>query len=245
MRRAALESSATDANSGFARRSLEIDGPVDEAQAKEILRGLGFSTPPSVVCANQDNVRRAFEKLSHPVVLKVLDASIIHKTEVDGVHVDIGTVEQLEVALAAIDDIGDSRECRRYLVEEMADPGIDLILGAKNDPVFGPTVLLGLGGTAVEALGDVVLRLAPVSRLEAGSMLSDLRCAELLDGWRGADPIDKNALIDGLVCLSRLIDENPVISVIDLNPVRVNASGAIVLDAYIECAGPDLPASGS
>jgi len=232
--RAALQAAAAESISQYKAGPIEVEGPVDEAEAKEILRDYGFLTPAGVVCRDHDEVRQAFKTLAAPAVLKVLDAGIAHKTEVGGVHLDIVTPEQLEIALAAIDDIGGSGEARRYLLEDMAIPGVDLILGAKNDAVFGPTVLLGLGGTAAEALGDVVLRLAPVTPSEARSMLPELRCKKLLDSWRGANAVDKDAVVEGIVRLSHLIAQNPHISEMDLNPVRADARGAVVLDALIQ-----------
>ena len=211
--------------------------PVDEAQAKELLSGFGFVIPNGCVCHDHNQVRDALDELSKPVVMKVLDTDIAHKTDVGGVHLDISTEEQLNNALATIDQIAGGSKSRRYLVEEMAPPGIDLILGGKNDAVFGPVIILGLGGIAAEALDDVVMRLAPISESEAGEMIAELSCAKLLDGWRGAEPVDKEALIECLVSLSHLIDQNRQIDEMDLNPVRANANGVIILDALIQIDG--------
>lgn len=212
----------------------EPSSPVDEMQAKEFLRDLGFVVPDAHACHDHDQARQALEELPKPIVVKVLDAGITHKTDVGGVHLDIATDSQLQDALTAIDQIGGDSSNRRYLLEEMAPPGVDLILGARNDDVFGPVVLVGMGGIAAEAVHDVVMRLAPITPYEAREMISELQCADLLDGWRGTEPVDKDALVENLVNLGLLINTNRWISEMDLNPVRVNACGAIVLDAFIE-----------
>jgi acetyltransferase len=235
--RATLERLARDPAPDRAMVMPTQSTPVDEAQAKELLSGFGFAIPNSRVCDDHNQVRGAFGELTKPVVMKLLDAEIAHKTDVGGVHLDISTGDQLNNALATIDQIAGGSNSRRYLVEEMAPPGIDLILGGKNDAVFGPVIMLGLGGIAAEALDDVVMRLAPISVSEASDMIAELRCAKLLDGWRGAAPVDKEALVETLVSLSCLIDQNRQIVEMDLNPVRANADGVMILDALIQIEG--------
>ena len=133
----------------------------DEAEAKDILNLIGIPAPKSYVCAEHKELKEAFDKLSKPCVLKVLSKTIKHKTEAGGVILNIGSESQLLDAIRRIDRIPGTD--KRYFIEEMAKPGIDIIIGAVNDPSFGPVVLAGLGGTAAEALGDVVMRLAPLS----------------------------------------------------------------------------------
>jgi acyl-CoA synthetase (NDP forming) len=94
--------------------------------------------------------------------------------------------------------------------------------------------MLGMGGTAAEAIGDIVTRVAPITRVEALEMIGQLRCSELLDGWRGDEPADKDSLAACLVNLGALISHNPEISEMDLNPVRVYPKGVLVLDALIQ-----------
>ena len=121
-------------------------GPLDEAQGKAILQQINIPVPKSVVCKTHDDARKAFAKLNKPVTVKVLSAEILHKTEVGGVHLNIRDDEGLMTALNSIDKIDFQGELA-YLVEEMAATGLDLIVGGLRDPVFGPTLLLGMGGT--------------------------------------------------------------------------------------------------
>lgn len=175
----------------------------------------------------------AFESLGKPIVVKVLDANIAHKTEVGGVHLNVSTLERLHAALAAIDAIPGDRQGRGYLLEEMAPRGVDLIVGAKRDASFGATVLVGLGGTEAEALNDVSIRLAPLTRLDAHEMLNELRGSALLDGWRGAPAVDREAIVDALLAVGALMAAQPALKELDINPLRAGPHGVLALDALM------------
>jgi acetyltransferase len=185
------------------------------------------------VCADRAAARAAIAKLGAPVVVKVLDAAITHKTEVGGVQVNVRDDAALNAALDAIDRIPGKH---RYLVEEQARPGIELIVGGLNDPSYGPSVLVGLGGIAAEALGDVAMRLAPLSAAEAEDMIDELRGKKLLDGFRGAPPVNRAALVEAIVAVGRLMAAHPEIRELDLNPVRAYPDGVLALDAVVVVA---------
>ena len=135
-------------------------------------------------------------------------------------------------ALDALDGIPLKGE-RRYLVEQMAGPGVELIAGAVRDPSFGPVVMVGLGGVAAEAMRDSAVRLAPITEFDALEMLDELRGKALLDGFRGAPAADRAAIAQVLVALSQLMLDAPGIAEIDVNPLRAGPAGAIALDALI------------
>jgi acyl-CoA synthetase (NDP forming) len=213
---------------------VNANSPMDEAASKSFIASYGFSSPSRCVCKTRKATENAFRMLTAPVVVKVLDTSIQHKTEVGGVHINIRTRAELSDALDVIDRIEGDNSQRSYLVEEMAGPAIEMIMGATNNKCFGPVIMLGMGGTAAEAIGDIVTRAAPITRLEALEMIAQLRCSELLDGWRGEEPADKDSLADCLVNLGVLISRNFEISELDLNPVRVYPEGVLVLDALIQ-----------
>ena len=120
----------------------------------------------------------------------------------------------------------------------MAAPGVELIVGLRRDPQFGPAVLVGLGGTLAEVLDDVAIRLAPLDMTAADAMLDDLRAARLLQGVRGRLPIDRGALASMLVALGRLGVERPDVLEVDLNPVIASATGALAVDALVVLEGP-------
>jgi acyl-CoA synthetase (NDP forming) len=223
--RRATEKVTTIASSNTAARAK------DEVAAKTLLREYGLRSPRSVGCDTQQHARESFAQLQKPVVVKVLDTLIAHKTEVGGVYLNVRSDAELTSALDGIDAIPGDRAERRYLLEEMAGKGIDLILGAKRDASFGPTVMIGLGGIEAEALKDVSIRIAPLTRLDAIEMLSELRGSVLLDGWRGAPPANRNAIVDAILSVSTLICSQTALLELDINPLRADTNGVTALDA--------------
>ncbi|MCC6202468.1 MAG: acetate--CoA ligase family protein [Gammaproteobacteria bacterium] len=207
-------------------------GALDEATAKDLLRQAGLSVPNFIACRDRSQARAALARLAKPVAVKVLDAAILHKTEVGGVHLNVRDEAQLEAALDRIDAIA-PRGPRAYLLEEMATAGVDLILGAVRDPVFGPTVLLGMGGVTAEALKDVTLRLAPLTGADAREMLGEMKASVLLDGWRGSPAVARDALVDAILAVAELLDAHPEIAELDINPLRAMPQGALALDALM------------
>lgn len=207
-------------------------GPLDEAAAKDLLEEIGLRTPNRRVCATREEARTAWSELGERTVVKVLDDAITHKSEVGGVHVGVSSPGALEQALDAIDSLSVDGHAR-YLVEEMAAPGIELILGGTRDPSFGPTVLLGLGGVTAEAIGDVALRLAPLSEADAREMVEELSGKKLLEGFRGQPAVDRGDLADALLAVGGLLVARPEIAELDINPIRATSDGLIVLDALI------------
>jgi acetate---CoA ligase (ADP-forming) len=183
------------------------------------------------VCDIRAAAHAAFGAHAGPMVVKVIDEGIPHKTEVGGVHVNIRTAAHLDEALDRIDAIPGTR--RSYLLEEMAPEGLELIIGAVRDPSFGPVVLVGLGGTAAEALKDVSRRLAPISSADAEEMLDELRGRALLDGWRGNPALSRSSVIQAMLALSAIIVTCESVGEIEINPFRVYPDRGLVLDALI------------
>lgn len=212
------------------RPQWTIRFPVDEASAKEFLAGLGIQVPVGRVCESRDDAVRALRELGGPVAVKFLDASVTHKTEIGGVHLGVRTNAELDEALAAIG-------APRVLVERMAPPGVELVVGARRDPVFGPIVLVGLGGTTAEALADVTIRVAPVSRTEAARMPEDLAGRALLGGWRGGPVLDATELADVVKALGDALVTMPELDEIEVNPLRVTDRGLVALDAVVTGTG--------
>jgi len=196
------------------------------------MRTIHVPVPEFLVCHNHDEARNAFATLEKPVAAKVLNADIMHKTDVGGVHLNISDEEQLTAALGKIDSIRPDGQLA-YLIEEMAAPGLDLIVGGLRDPVFGPTVMLGMGGTMAELLKDVSMRLAPLRQADVEEMINELKSHALFDGWRGSPAIDKQAVIDSVLAVSNLLVENDQIEELDVNPLRAYETGVLALDALI------------
>jgi acyl-CoA synthetase (NDP forming) len=207
-------------------------GPFDEDQAKGVLGALGIATPPRRVCTTREQGHEALAALGGPVAVKLLDAGITHKFDVGGVFVDVRDAAGLEAALDALEAAGH----HRFLIEAMAPPGVDLLAGARRDPVFGPVVLLGLGGVVAEALADVAVSLAPLSAAEAAGLADRLAGRALLDGFRGGPVADRAALGAVLARLGALLAANPAVEEIEINPLRLTAEGLVALDAVLRTA---------
>jgi acetyltransferase len=201
-------------------------GPWDEDQAKSVLDSLGIRTPARVACDTAEQAYAALNQLGGPVAVKILDAAVLHKTEIGGVHLGIRTRTELAEALEKLGD-------RRVLVEAMAPSGVDLIVGARRDPVFGPVVLVGLGGTTAEALADVAVRAAPLSTAEASAMPDELLGRALLDGWRGGPVLDRSELAQVVRALGAVLLAAPHVDEIEINPLRLTRDGLVALDAVI------------
>ncbi|MGW1720589.1 acetate--CoA ligase family protein [Streptomyces sp. NPDC002156] len=158
---------------------------------------------------------------------------MLHKTEVGGVRLGVRTPAELDAALDAIEA---GTGAQRFLVESMAPSGADLVVGARRDPVFGPVVLVGLGGTTAEALADVALRLAPLAPAEAADMPAELAGHALLDGWRGGPVLDRDALGEIVAALGDLLAAHPQLDEIEINPLRLTDRGLVALDAVCVAA---------
>jgi acetate---CoA ligase (ADP-forming) len=201
-------------------------GPWDEDAAKAVVAALGVAVPPRRVCEDRVAAHLALAELGGPVAVKLLDAAVLHKTEVGGVRLGVRTPAELDEALDAIG-------ADRVLVEAMAPPGVDLVVGARRDPVFGPVVLVGLGGTIAEALADVAVRVAPITPDAAAGMVDELAGCALLAGWRGGPLLDRPALGRFVAALGALLHAHPHLQDVEVNPLRVSADGLIALDAVI------------
>jgi acetyltransferase len=204
-------------------------GPWDEAEAKSVLDRLRITTPERRLCTGRDAAHRALDDFGGPVVVKVCDAAILHKSDVGGVHVGVGTHDRMDAALDALARLGDGP----VLVEKMADDGVDLIVGARRDPVFGPVVLLGVGGIATEVYADAAIASVPANREVLRALPDQLRGRALLDGFRGQPAVDRDALADVVAALGSLLAANDHITDIEINPLRSTSRGLVALDAVI------------
>jgi acetyltransferase len=219
-----------DADTPRARVAVTVQTlDLDEDEAKTLLGELGIDTPPRRACADRAAAHRALAELPAPVAVKLLDATVTHKSDVGGVHLGIRDPAGLDAAVDALESIG----ATRFLVESMAPAGVDLIVGASRDPVFGPIVLVGLGGVVAEALADVAVAPAPLSVREAAALADELAGRALLDGFRGGPVADRTALGAVLATLGDLLADHPEIEDVEINPLRVTADGLLALDAVL------------
>jgi acyl-CoA synthetase (NDP forming) len=173
---------------------------------------------------------RFAQDIGYPVVAKVVSPRALHKSDVAGVVVDIGNDEKLSESFGRFSRL---EGFAGMLVEEMVS-GVELILGAKVDYQFGPVILLGMGGIGVEIYRDTTLRMAPLKEKDVESMLKDLKAHQLLEGYRGSEPVNLTKLKAMVVAFSSLVMEIEVlIESIDLNPVMCASKRCVVADARI------------
>jgi acetate---CoA ligase (ADP-forming) len=220
-----------------------------EPEAAELLLRHGIGGPREVLARSAADAVAAARALGYPVVLKVCSPDILHKSEVGGVRLDLADELAVAAAFASLRELTEARGGRWVgaLVQEQVAADLELIVGARFDPTFGPVVLVGFGGIQAELLDDRVLRLAPVDVVAAREMLAELRGASLLTGYRGRPPVDVEALAELIVATSRLVSEAPIAE-LDLNPVRVRwgGRGAVPVDRRVilrEASTPPHPAA--
>jgi acetate---CoA ligase (ADP-forming) len=180
--------------------------------------------------------RAAAAELAGEVALKAVIPGVVHRSDVGGVRLHLATPREVELAAVEMEAMLASTSGAKptgYIVQRMAAAGVEMLVGVVNDSRFGPTVACGAGGTMVELLNDVSVRLTPRTPGDAASMLQELRSFPLLNGYRGADPVDIRALEDVLLRVAALAADHPCIAELDCNPVIVSRSGAVVVDARI------------
>jgi len=207
-------------------------GWVTADEAGDLLRASGIATAAARTARSLDGTLTAAAAIGFPVALKALGPTLLHKTERRAVALNL--IDSGSVRAAYLDF--ESRlgaEMTAVLVQQMVPAGVEMIVGALHDPLFGPLIACGTGGVLVDVLADTSFRLHPLRASDARDMIGELRGARLLRGYRGASPADEVALGDLLLRTSTLVSEAPEIQELDLNPVMVLPSGVRVADARI------------
>ncbi|HUV78120.1 MAG TPA: acetate--CoA ligase family protein [Desulfobacterales bacterium] len=210
-----------------------------EDEATEILRCYEFPLLESRVVKDPSKLGPVIDELGFPVAMKIVSPDIIHKSDSGGVRLKIKSLEQARKAFEEI--IGNVKTFKPdarvegILVEQMAQSGLEVILGATRDPKFGPMCMFGLGGIFVEALKDVTFRLAPMSELSAENMIRSIKAYTVLKGIRGNPPADIEAIKDCILRLSQMVSDHPEIKELDINPLIVypEGQGCAVADSRI------------
>jgi acetyltransferase len=178
-------------------------------------------------------------KIGFPVVIKLASSTITHKTDVGGVRLNINSEKEVVLAFDAIKEkltqLGKEKEMDGVMIQKMVTEGVEAIVGVSNDPSFGHLIMFGTGGVNAELMHDVAFRLNPLTELDARELIGSVKMTKLFDGYRGMPPADKPALQDLLLRLSAMVEDNPQISELDFNPVKVlpEGQGYWVVDARI------------
>lgn len=209
-----------------------------EYEAKRLLREHGIEVPLELVVRNEAELAEAAGQFGEtPLAMKVVSKDILHKSDAGGVKLNVVGEAAMrrarEAILAACREYDADAEIEGVLVTPMAKKGVEVILGVIRDPIFGPVLMFGLGGIFVEILEDVAFRSIPLSRRDAEDMVEQIKAKKILGGVRGEKAVDRAALVDLLLKVSRIVEAYPALSELDLNPVIVNADGYAVVDARV------------
>ena len=210
-----------------------------EEEGYEVLEAYGFPTPKSILCTTEQECINAARQIEYPLVMKIVSPDIIHKSDAGGVKVGIKADDELRNSFNTITGNAlkykSDAKVKGVLVQEMVKSAKETILGASQDPTFGPVIMFGLGGIYVEVLKDVVFRIVPIDEQEAMNMVESIKTIKLLKGVRGEKSSDLRAISDSLQRLSQLVVDFPEIKEFDINPLLVleEGKGARVVDARI------------
>jgi acyl-CoA synthetase (NDP forming) len=208
-----------------------------ETEAKAICTEYGIPITKFKLAKNEAEAVKFADAVGYPVVLKIVSPDIIHKSDVGGVLVDLKNARDVRNGYTQIiKNVKKHNEKTRIvgiLVQEMAPPSTEVIVGMTKDPQFGQALMFGLGGIFVEVLKDVTFRIAPITADEACEMINEVKAYPLLKGYRGTPPADIEAISKILLSTSKLVMEHNEIKELDLNPIMVYRKGAKTVDARI------------
>jgi acetyl coenzyme A synthetase (ADP forming)-like protein len=225
------------------RRTIGVadeHGWITGAPALEVLAAHGIPVQPTEAVADAEEAGRAAQRLGFPVAIKAVGPSIVHKSDIGGVHLGLTSSADVSAAYRSMQNaIGP--EMTGVVLQPMAEPGVETLVGFVQDRAFGPQVLFGMGGVAVELLEDHVMRLAPLTDVDAREMVLGLKGSPLLTGYRGSVPVDVDALVDLLLRVGLLAEDFPEIEEMDANPVIATSDGVVVVDARLRLSSEPPP----
>jgi len=208
-----------------------------EHEAKLLCSLYGVPITKIEVAKTEDAAVEAAKKIGFPIVLKIVSAQVLHKSDAGGVVVGVndekGIREGYQKIIANIKKNVPTAVIDGILVQEMAPKGTEIIIGSTVDATFGPTIMFGLGGIFVEILKDVSFRLVPIDKNDAWEMLDEIKAKKMLDGPRGTAKADKETIVATLLAVSKMLMECPEIKELDMNPLLVYEKGARAVDARV------------
>jgi acyl-CoA synthetase (NDP forming) len=218
-------------------QTVDQTGFLTEIESKQLLKRAGIPVVEAKLAMTKKQAVSMSRELGFPVVLKVISADVIHKSDSGGVRLGLANSTQVGRAYSDIMSSVMQRHPQAKIqgisVQPMAPPGIEVIIGMSTDPQFGPVIMFGLGGVLVEILKDVSFRIVPVTTTDAGEMIREIKGYPVLAGFRGQKPASIAALEELIVKVSRFIEENPRVRELDLNPVFAYEDKAVAVDARV------------
>ena len=232
-----MQRASVDPNTIIEKAKAQARSTLDEAAGKALLASYGVAVPKTIVVRAAAEAAAAVERLTPPLVVKVISSEILHKSDAGGVKVDLKSAEEVSEAIRAMSALPAIAGARveGWLIEEMAPSGQEIVIGGLRDPDFGPLIMVGLGGIFVEILADVSFRICPITRLDAEDMIDELKGATILKGARGRKPASREAIIDVLLKVGGdrglLVQHAAQIKEADINPIIVSENSAVAVDA--------------
>jgi acetyl coenzyme A synthetase (ADP forming)-like protein len=232
------------------RKALAQRGPgwLTVAETRAVLRAFGLPISPGGVAKTPDEAVGLARAFGFPVAVKLASHTLVHKTEIGGVHLGLGDEAAVRSAFEAIrarlERDGNLPALEGVLIQPMVADGTEVVIGVTQDPLFGPLIAFGLGGVHVEILGDVCFRVTPLTDRDAAEMVREVRSYRLFQGYRGHPPADVAALEHALLRVSRLVEEIPEVGELDLNPIFAlpPGQGCRIVDARIRVGFSDRTA---
>jgi len=210
---------------------------LSEFESYDLLKQYGVPVPEHAIVKTPAEAGKVAEKIGFPVVMKIHSPQIVHKSDAGGVIVSISSKQSAEEAfnkiVANAKAYNPDAEIKGAIVEQQAAPGLELIIGGKTDPAFGKVLTFGMGGTLVELMKDVTLRILPVTEETIREMIREINGYPIIKGYRGSKPRDEETLVQVIWAINRFFSENTNIVEFDINPVRLYESGACIVDARI------------
>ncbi|WTJ74294.1 GNAT family N-acetyltransferase [Kitasatospora sp. NBC_01539] len=234
----ALVEAALDTRQAVAARTQPGGARITlpEADAATLLGCYGIEVRPVLPAPDEESAVRAAAALGYPVALKATADHLRHRPDLGSVRLDLTGEEGLRRAHRELDALLGGAAGARLVVQQLAPRGVDTVIAASVDPAVGTILSFGLAGAPAELLGDLAHRLVPATDQDVAALIREVRAAPLLFGWRGADPVDTDALEDVLLRVSRLVDDLPEVASVDLEPVVVAPHGLAVLGATVRIA---------
>ncbi len=203
----------------------------------DILDQYGIRTVQRAYGLRLDDLKKKSKELGFPVVMKTCAEGVLHKTDIGGVKLDISNESELQKAYFSIRDsvrkVGVYDDSDKVDIYKQEEDGVQIFLGAKKDPSFGPLIIFGLGGIFVEALKDFSYRIAPVTHVEAKKMIGEIRSQKVLNGFRGMQEANRGEIADCIIGLSQLMLDFPEIKEVDINPLMVTDKKCVAVDGKI------------
>jgi len=208
-----------------------------ESESREVLNYYKIPLVKAEVIKTLKGAKKFVEKIGYPVVMKVVSRQIIHKSDVGGVILDIDNEKKLFQAYHQITKKVEKKAPKAtidgFFIQEMISGGQEVIVGGKLDPTFGQTIAFGLGGIFVEVFEDISFRVVPITREDALEMIKEIKAYKILKGYRGKSLFNIEALVDILLKTSKMLEENPEIKELDINPIFALPDRAVAADARI------------